>query len=126
MKNSATIAPSDGALPLEVRIVGALIRLYALPVSRIVEITADQFHRDHDAAFLILGKNPVVLPPKLAALIEKQIVEPRYTSMVRQQADHLPRFLLPGSHQASAEALGPSAPSCDGTVCPHSPPATQP
>lgn len=78
------------------RIVGALIRLYGLPVSRIVELTTDRFQRDQGAAFLTLGKNPVLLPPKLAALVEKQIAEPRYTSMVRQQADHLPRLLLPG------------------------------
>jgi hypothetical protein len=42
---------------LEVRIIGALIRLYGLPVSRIVELTTDLFHRDQDAAFLTLGKN---------------------------------------------------------------------
>jgi hypothetical protein len=88
---------NDDTLPLEVRIVGALVRLYGLPVSRIVELTADRFHHDQDASFLTIGKNPVLLPPKLAALIEKQIAEPRYYSMVRTQADHLPRFLLPGS-----------------------------
>lgn len=65
-----------------VRIVGALIRLYGLPVSRTVELTADRFHRDQDAAFRTLGKNPVLLPPKLAALVEKQITEPRYISML--------------------------------------------
>lgn len=88
---------NDVALPLEVRVVGALVRLYGLPVSRIVEFTADRFHRDHDGAFLTMGKNPVLLPPRLATLIEQQINAPRYRSMVRAQADHLPRFLLPGS-----------------------------
>lgn len=88
---------NDGTLPLEVRIVGALVRLYGLPVSRIAELTADRFHRDQDTAFLTVSKNPIMLPPKLAALIEKQIAEPRCHSMVRTQADHLPRFLLPGS-----------------------------
>jgi hypothetical protein len=88
---------NDAALPLEVRIVGALVRLYGLPISRIVELTADRFHRDQDTAFLTLGKNPVLLPPKLAVLIEKQITEPRYHSMIRTQPDHLPHLLLPGS-----------------------------
>jgi hypothetical protein len=88
---------NDDNLPLEVRIVGALVRLYGLPVSRIVELTAERFHRDQQNAFLTLAKNPVVLPPKLARLIETQIAQPRYHSMIRMQADHLPRFLLPGS-----------------------------
>lgn len=88
---------NDEALPREVRIVGSLIRLYGLPVSRIVELTTDRFHRDHDNAFLTIGTNPVLLPPKLAALIEAQITEPRYRSLARQPAGHLPRFLLPGS-----------------------------
>jgi hypothetical protein len=88
---------NDDTLPLEVRVVGALVRLYGLPVSRIVELTTDRFHLDYDAAFLTMGKNPVLLPPKLAALIHKQITEPRQHSRVRRQSDHLPHFLLPGT-----------------------------
>ncbi|WP_073846627.1 hypothetical protein [Amycolatopsis sp. CB00013] len=65
---------------MEVRIVGALIRLYGLPVSRIVELTIDRFHRDHESACLTLGKNPVLLPPTLAALVERQITDPPMTS----------------------------------------------
>ncbi|MGW1752562.1 hypothetical protein ACWCRD_44670 [Streptomyces sp. NPDC002092] len=41
---------TDTALPLPVRIVGALVRLYALPLTRIVELTTDQFHRNAEAA----------------------------------------------------------------------------
>ena len=40
---------ADSSLPLEIRVVGALIRLYGLPVVRIVELTTDRF-RDEDAA----------------------------------------------------------------------------
>jgi hypothetical protein len=92
---------NDDTLPLEVRIVGALIRLYGLPVSRIVDLTTDRFHRNDDVACLTLGKNPVLLPPKLAALVERQITDPRYTSLIRHQADDVPRFLLPGRRPRS-------------------------
>lgn len=68
---------NDTSLPLEVRITGALIRLYALSLTRIVELTADQFHRDDDKnAYLTINRHPVVLPPKLARLIEDQLREP--------------------------------------------------
>ena len=60
-------------LPLEVRIVGALVRLYAIPVARIVELTIDRFDRDDTHAYLVIEKNAVVLPPSLAALIEELI-----------------------------------------------------
>ncbi|MFD9278919.1 hypothetical protein ACFWD7_16760 [Streptomyces mirabilis] len=41
---------TDTGLPLPVRIIGALVRLYAPPLTRIVELTTDQFHRDAEAA----------------------------------------------------------------------------
>jgi hypothetical protein len=44
-----------------------LVRLYGLPVSRIVELTADRFHHHHGAAFLTMGKNPVLLTELRAA-----------------------------------------------------------
>ena len=49
-------------LPLEVRIVGALVRLYAIPVARIVELTIDRLDRDDTHAYLVIEKNAVVLP----------------------------------------------------------------
>lgn len=37
---------TDGSLPLGIRIAGALIRLYGLPITRIVHLNADLFHED--------------------------------------------------------------------------------
>lgn len=88
---------NDDTLPPEVRIIGSLVRLFGLPISRIVELTTDRFHRDNGDAFLTLGKHPVLLPPKLAALIEEHIAQPRYRSMVRPPAGHPPWYLLPAS-----------------------------
>ncbi|MGW0336875.1 hypothetical protein ACWD0J_34415 [Streptomyces sp. NPDC003011] len=83
----------DISLPLEVRITGALIRLYALPLTRIVELTADQFHRDDKKAYLTINRHPVVLPPKLARLIEDQL---REATTLHRQPQETERFLLPG------------------------------
>jgi hypothetical protein len=57
---------NDISLPLDLRITGALIRLYALPLTRIVELAAEQCHRDEEHAYLTINRQPVVLPPKLA------------------------------------------------------------
>ncbi|MER8001620.1 hypothetical protein [Streptomyces sp. NPDC095613] len=62
-------------LPLPVRIIGALVRLYALPLTRIVELTTDQFHREAEAAYLTLDRHPVLLPPALATLLDEQIAQ---------------------------------------------------
>ncbi|MER6161443.1 hypothetical protein ABT147_38940 [Streptomyces sp. NPDC001868] len=85
---------NDTSLPLEVRITGALIRLYALSLTRIVELTADPFHRDDDKyAYLTINRHPVVLPPKLARLIEDQL---REATTLHQQPQETERFLFPG------------------------------
>lgn len=99
---------NDSDLPLEVRIAGALIRLYALPVVRIVALTADRFRQDETGAYLTISEHPVLLPPKLAHLIEEQIARPRATSMVGQRPDAPVRFIFPGrpaSRPRSATAL---------------------
>jgi hypothetical protein len=55
---------TDDELPLEIRIVGALVRLYAIPVARIVELTCHRFHRDDTHAYLVIEQNAVVLPSR--------------------------------------------------------------
>jgi hypothetical protein len=87
---------TDGTLPLEVRIAGALIRLYALPVTRITELTTDRFHQDEDNAYFTFDRNPVLLPPTLARLIAEQIATPGRISILPQPSGEGPRFLLPG------------------------------
>ncbi|MEU6939990.1 XRE family transcriptional regulator [Streptomyces rubiginosohelvolus] len=100
---------NDDSLPLEARIIGCLISLYALPTTRIVELTTDRFHRDGDDAYLTLNRHPVLLPPRLSVLIEKQIVSPNCrTSVLQQPHDGTPGFLFPGrppSRPRSAETI---------------------
>ncbi|MFJ8804048.1 hypothetical protein [Streptomyces sp. NPDC102487] len=73
-----------------------MIRLYALPVVRLVELTTDRFERAGDDAYLTIERNPVLLPPKLALLIEQQIARPTVRSMLRPPQDGRPTYLLPG------------------------------
>ncbi|WP_328792675.1 MULTISPECIES: hypothetical protein [unclassified Streptomyces] len=64
---------TDSTLPRQVRITGALVVLHALPLSRISELTTTQFRRTPEGAFLTLGRHPVLVPPRLALLIEEQM-----------------------------------------------------
>ncbi|UQX05287.1 hypothetical protein [Streptomyces sp. RerS4] len=95
----------DATLPREARIIGALVLLYALPLTRITELTTDRFHRDDKGAYLTLGgRNPALLPPSLAQLIENQITDPN-TGKFRGELDDGTRYLLPG--QAPGRSRNP-------------------
>ncbi|MEU0650491.1 hypothetical protein [Streptomyces umbrinus] len=92
---------TDQDLPRDVRIAGAFVRLYALPVTRIVHLTTDCFKRDQDGAYITFDKAPVLLPPTLARLIEQQIANPVTRSMLQPAPGSGPAFLFPGplAHQ---------------------------
>ncbi|MFJ5851049.1 hypothetical protein [Streptomyces sp. NPDC092903] len=105
---------TDASLPLELRIVGALIRLYGLHLIRIVHLTIDGFHQDESGACFTFDKNPVLLPPTLARLIEQQITTGRSRAALGPLAtsEH-PELLLPGqpaSRPRSPEAQPASQP----------------
>ncbi|WP_236567445.1 hypothetical protein [Nocardia sp. CY41] len=87
---------TDDSLPLDVRIVGALVRLYAMPLVRIVELTTDRFHRDETDAYLVIDENAVILPPSLATLIEEQIRNGGLANIIRTPTPDQPTYLLPG------------------------------
>jgi hypothetical protein len=87
---------NDGELPLDLRIIGALIRLYALQIPRITTLTTDRYHAKDGASYLTLARHPVLLPPKLATLIEQQIASPAQVSLISAPAQTGPRILLPG------------------------------
>ncbi|MFG2848917.1 XRE family transcriptional regulator [Kitasatospora sp. NPDC048296] len=88
---------NDDGLPLEARIIGALTSLYAMPTTRIVQLTTDRFSRDGEDAYLTINQNPVLLPPKLAALIEQQITAPALrTSVLQKSHTGTPGYLFPG------------------------------
>ncbi|MEZ0096155.1 hypothetical protein [Streptacidiphilus sp. EB129] len=86
---------NDDSLPLPARIVGALTRLYGLSTTRIVALTCDRFHRDEHGAYLTVERNPVLLPPKLARLVELQMNGLGSRSVLHESSDGI-RYLLPG------------------------------
>ncbi|MGW3303963.1 hypothetical protein [Streptomyces rubiginosohelvolus] len=100
---------TDASLPLELRIVGALIRLYGLSLVRIVHLTIDGFHRDESGAYFTFDKHPVLLPPTLARLVEQQIITGRSRSALGPVASSEHSDLLlpgrPASRPRSPEAL---------------------
>jgi hypothetical protein len=61
----------ETALPLRVRVAGALVLLYGQPVSRIVQLEAAQLSRRHGQAYLVFDQHPVLVPPLLADLIDE-------------------------------------------------------
>jgi len=87
---------NDATLPLDVRVVGALVRLYAPAIVRIVELTTDRYHTDETGAYLTIDRHPVLLPPSLARLIEQLIARGPANSMLRNVSDGLPVYLFPG------------------------------
>ncbi|MEU4313448.1 hypothetical protein [Nocardia sp. NPDC024068] len=86
---------TDESIPLAARVAGALSRLYALPLVRIVEFTTDRFHRDGTGAFLTIDRHPVLLPPTLARLIDRLIVSDAIQTMIRPGGPG-PAYLFPG------------------------------
>lgn len=86
---------TDADLPVEIRVVGALVRLYAIPVARIVELTADRFYRDDNHAYLVIDQNAVILPPSLATLIETLPAVSRTHANLRACIEY-PDYLFPG------------------------------
>ncbi|MBJ6613679.1 hypothetical protein [Streptomyces sp. I4(2020)] len=81
---------NDPTLPSDVRIAAALIRLYALPLTRIVELTTNHLHHDADHTYLTIIRHPVVLPPKLARLIDDHLEDGS------RHGNEATRYLLPG------------------------------
>ncbi|MGX1629377.1 hypothetical protein ACWIGL_15575 [Streptomyces albidoflavus] len=87
---------NDDQLPLDVRITGAMVRLYGMQVTRIVTLTTDRFHKEETDWYVTFDREPVLLPPKLGRLIEEQIRHPARVSMLEQLPGDGPRYLWPG------------------------------
>ncbi|SBV01735.1 hypothetical protein YUMDRAFT_06533 [Streptomyces sp. OspMP-M45] len=87
---------NDDQLPLDVRIIGAMVRLYGMQVTRIVTLTTDRFHKEDTDWYVTFDREPVLLPPKLGRLIEEQIRHPARISMLEQLPGDGSRYLWPG------------------------------
>ena len=53
----------------DVRTAGSLVLLYGLPVTRLVGLTRSQPRTDSTGEYLVITGNPVLIPPRVAALL---------------------------------------------------------
>lgn len=60
---------NDTDLPLRVRGARTLTLLYGMPSSTIRLLTTDDIHYDADGMFLSIGRHPLLVPPRPAALL---------------------------------------------------------
>jgi hypothetical protein len=86
---------TDELLPLDVRAAAALVLLFGLPVSRIRHLTADQLELGADRSVLRTGPHPLLLPPKLAVLLERLATAPHTRSRLAG-GENSTRWLFPG------------------------------
>jgi hypothetical protein len=56
-------------MPVDVRAAGAIVTLFGLPLSKIVQLTAEQLAERGDDIYLTMDKQPVLMPPRLADLL---------------------------------------------------------
>ncbi|MEV8030649.1 hypothetical protein [Streptomyces sp. NPDC086182] len=62
----------DTGLPPDVRAAGALVLLYGVPVSRIVQLTREHVEERPNGTYITLGTHPVLMPPAVAQLVVAQ------------------------------------------------------
>ncbi len=86
---------TDETLPLDVRAAAALVLLFGLPVSRIRHLTTDQLDIGADRSVLRTGPHPLLLPPKLAGLLERLAAAPHTRSRIGN-SENSTRWLFPG------------------------------
>jgi hypothetical protein len=67
---------NDDDLPLEVRVAGALLHTYAVPLTRIVRLTSSNIQDHTSGSRLVLAQHAVPLLPPLAALIAQLAAQP--------------------------------------------------
>jgi hypothetical protein len=71
-----------------------LILLYGLPASRLRLLTAEQIRQDDGETYLDIGGQPLLIPPRLAVLLQELAAAPRQRSKVPVALDR--RWLFPG------------------------------
>jgi len=82
-------------MPVDVRAAGALTLLFGLPSERIRNLTADQLTQDDQHTYLAAGRHPILLPPRLAGLLQRLATQPQEHLMISHDRRG-PRRLFPG------------------------------
>jgi len=95
----------DASMPLDVRAAGALLLLYGQFASRLARMTVGQLEHDGRDAYLRIGATPVLLPPKIAALVRAQCDAAPSRANYQQPAAGA-RPLFPGRRHGQAAGPG--------------------
>jgi hypothetical protein len=91
----------DAGLPADVRAAGALLLLYGQFTTRLARITAGDISHDGGDVYLLIGTAPVLLPPKVAAVVLAQLgTEPARANY--RQPEGSSRPLFPGRQHGPA------------------------
>lgn len=86
---------TDDALPRDVRAAGAITLLFGPSTERLCHLTPEQLKFGDKHTHLVLGRHPVLLPPRLAELLRQLSEQPQ----IRPQLSRVhpgPRWLFPG------------------------------
>jgi hypothetical protein len=86
---------TDTALPAGIRAAGALILLFGLQPQRIRHLTASHVTSRDDSTYLTAGRHPILLPPRLGALLRQLAAQPPAPLMI-PHGPSAPRWLFPG------------------------------
>ncbi|WP_439678454.1 XRE family transcriptional regulator [Embleya sp. MST-111070] len=86
---------NDIELPLDVRAAGALVLLFGLPTSRIRQLHVEHLREKDGMTSLDIGSPPLLIPPKLAALLHRLARSPVRESRFTGDGSG-PRWLFPG------------------------------
>jgi hypothetical protein len=86
---------TDDALPTDVRAGGAITLLFGLSTERLCHLTLEHLKFGDKHAHLVLGRHPVLLPPRLAELLRQLAEQPQLRPQL-SRAHPGPRWLFPG------------------------------
>lgn len=93
----------DTTMPLEIRAAGALVLLYGLPVTKIVELTRDHLHRTSaddggspDGLRVTLSSPVIAVPPALGRILTLLPAQRAGAVPLIEPDENEPAWLLPG------------------------------
>jgi integrase len=86
---------TDTTMPAGVRAAGALVLLFGLQLQRIRHLTISQITEKNGSTYLTAGHRPVLLPPRLGAILGELAAQPPPRLMIASGPE-TPRWLFPG------------------------------
>jgi len=86
---------TDDSMPADVRAAGAITLLFGPSAERLCHLTPDHLKLGGEYDRLVLGRHPVLLPPRLAGLLRRLAEQPGPRPQLSRSSPG-PRWLFPG------------------------------